>query len=128
MSLDTDDEILQDFLIEAGEILERLNEELVELEQSPDDNDLLNAVFRGFPSPILHSGGRSAAARCRRAAHPGGAARGLGVFLRPRPPAEERGGSASASGPALQRVSLSRATYRSRFLYGERVRRSNKTT
>ena len=48
MSLDSDDEILQDFLVEAGEILERLNEELVELEQSPDDNDLLNAVFRGF--------------------------------------------------------------------------------
>jgi two-component system chemotaxis sensor kinase CheA len=48
MSLDTDDEILQDFLVEAGEILERLSEELVELEQSPDDVDLLNAVFRGF--------------------------------------------------------------------------------
>jgi len=48
MSLDADDEILQDFLVEAGEILERLNEELVELEQSPNDVDLLNAVFRGF--------------------------------------------------------------------------------
>jgi two-component system chemotaxis sensor kinase CheA len=48
MSLDADDEILQDFLVEAGEILERLNEELVELEQSPGDVDLLNAVFRGF--------------------------------------------------------------------------------
>jgi len=48
MSIDADDEILQDFLIEAGEILERLNEELVELEQTPDDVDMLNAVFRGF--------------------------------------------------------------------------------
>jgi two-component system chemotaxis sensor kinase CheA len=48
MSLDADDEILQDFLVEAGEILERLNEELVELEQRPDDVGLLNAVFRGF--------------------------------------------------------------------------------
>ena len=48
MSIDADDEILQDFLIEAGEILERLNEELVELEQRPDDIDMLNAVFRGF--------------------------------------------------------------------------------
>ncbi len=48
MSIDADDEILQDFLVEAGEILERLNEELVELEQSPGDVDLLNAVFRGF--------------------------------------------------------------------------------
>ncbi len=48
MGLDTDDEILQDFLVEAGEILERLNEELVELEQSPDDMDMLNGVFRSF--------------------------------------------------------------------------------
>jgi len=48
MAIDADDEILQDFLVEAGEILERLNEELVELEQSPDDTDLLNSVFRGF--------------------------------------------------------------------------------
>lgn len=43
-----DDELLQDFLIEAGEILELLNEQLVDLEKSPDDMDLLNAVFRGF--------------------------------------------------------------------------------
>jgi len=43
-----DDELLQDFLIEAGEILESLNEQLVDLEQSPDDMDLLNTVFRGF--------------------------------------------------------------------------------
>ncbi len=48
MGIDADDEILRDFLVEAGEILERLNEELVELEQRPDDVDLLNAVFRGF--------------------------------------------------------------------------------
>ncbi len=48
MSIDSDDEILQDFLIEAGEIQETLNEELLDLEQSPDDLDLLNSVFRGF--------------------------------------------------------------------------------
>ncbi len=48
MALDADDEILQDFLVEASEILEQLNEQLVELEQSPTDADLLNAVFRGF--------------------------------------------------------------------------------
>lgn len=48
MSIDLDDEILQDFLVEAGEILEKLSEQLVELEQSPDDYDLLNAIFRGF--------------------------------------------------------------------------------
>ncbi len=48
MSLDSDDEILQDFLVEAGEILEALSGQLVELEQRPDDVDLLNAIFRGF--------------------------------------------------------------------------------
>lgn len=48
MSFSEDEEILQDFLVEAGEILEQLSEQLVELEQSPDDKDLLNAIFRGF--------------------------------------------------------------------------------
>ena len=48
MALDLNDEILQDFLVEGGEILEELNEQLVDLEQTPDDPDLLNAVFRGF--------------------------------------------------------------------------------
>jgi len=48
MGLDADEEILQDFLVEAGEILELLSEQLIELEQSPDDADLLNAIFRGF--------------------------------------------------------------------------------
>jgi len=48
MTIDTNDEILQDFLVEAGEILEELNEQLVDLEQRPDDYDLLNTVFRGF--------------------------------------------------------------------------------
>ncbi|MBI5615854.1 MAG: chemotaxis protein CheA [Gammaproteobacteria bacterium] len=43
-----DDEILQDFLIEAQEILERLDSQLVALEAAPDDHELLNAVFRGF--------------------------------------------------------------------------------
>ena len=48
MAFDADDEILQDFLIEAGEIIETLNEELVELEQRPNDSELLNSVFRSF--------------------------------------------------------------------------------
>ena len=48
MSFDADEEILQDFLVEAGEILEHLSEQLVELESRPDDMDLLNAIFRGF--------------------------------------------------------------------------------
>ncbi len=48
MSLDVDQEILEDFLVEAGEILELLSEQLVDLEQHPEDRELLNAIFRGF--------------------------------------------------------------------------------
>ncbi|MBS3954912.1 MAG: chemotaxis protein CheA [Methylomicrobium sp.] len=48
MAIDLDDEILQDFLVEAGEILDLLGEQLVQLEQMPEDYDLLNAIFRGF--------------------------------------------------------------------------------
>ena len=48
MSFGADEEMLQDFLVEAGEILELLSEQLVELESRPDDADLLNAIFRGF--------------------------------------------------------------------------------
>ena len=47
-ALDSDDEILQDFLVEAEEILEGLNEQLVELESQPEDSELLNSIFRGF--------------------------------------------------------------------------------
>ncbi|MEC8139014.1 MAG: chemotaxis protein CheA [Pseudomonadota bacterium] len=48
MSFEVDEDILQDFLVEAGEILELLSEQLVELENNPEDKDLLNAIFRGF--------------------------------------------------------------------------------
>ncbi|MGR4897059.1 chemotaxis protein CheA [Stenotrophomonas sp. LARHCG68] len=42
------DDIAADFIIEAQEILDRLGEQLVTLEQAPEDTDQLNAVFRGF--------------------------------------------------------------------------------
>ena len=48
MGFEVDEEILEDFLVEAGEILEQLQEQLVELENDPDNADLLNAIFRGF--------------------------------------------------------------------------------
>jgi len=48
MAIDFNDEILQDFLVEAGEIIELLDEQLVELERNPEDVELLNAIFRGF--------------------------------------------------------------------------------
>lgn len=48
MSEFSDVELLQDFLMEAGEMLEDVDIKLVELEQNPEDGDLLNTVFRGF--------------------------------------------------------------------------------
>jgi len=48
ISQEEDDELLQDFLIEAGEILEQLTQQVVDLEKSPGDREIINAVFRGF--------------------------------------------------------------------------------
>lgn len=48
MSFEVDNEILRDFLVEAGEILESLSEELVELENDAENEELLNSIFRGF--------------------------------------------------------------------------------
>ncbi len=42
------EEIVQDFLLEAEELLEELDEDLVKLESSSDDTDLLNKIFRAF--------------------------------------------------------------------------------
>ena len=41
-------EILDSFLIETKEILEKLDQDLLQIEQSPDDKDLINTVFRAF--------------------------------------------------------------------------------
>jgi len=46
--MEEDDELLQDFLIDAGEILEQLTQQVVDLEKTPDDKEIINAVFRGF--------------------------------------------------------------------------------
>ncbi|MEM1184849.1 MAG: chemotaxis protein CheA [Planctomycetota bacterium] len=45
---DFDPEILQDFLTESGELLDELETELVSLEATPDDPDLINLVFRAL--------------------------------------------------------------------------------
>jgi two-component system chemotaxis sensor kinase CheA len=42
------EDLLQDFLIEAGELLAGVDNKLVDLEQRPDDHTLLNEIFRGF--------------------------------------------------------------------------------
>ena len=41
-------EILESFLVETREILEKLDVDLMELENRPDDKDLLNEIFRSF--------------------------------------------------------------------------------
>ena len=43
-----DDDIRADFLVEAGDLIEKLGGQLVELESRPDDTDLLNGIFRAF--------------------------------------------------------------------------------
>jgi two-component system chemotaxis sensor kinase CheA len=48
MGIELDSELRDDFLTESRELLSRLAEQLVDLERSPDDRELLNAVFRGF--------------------------------------------------------------------------------
>ena len=48
MSVELDTELLNVFLIEARELLERLGEQLVALETDPRDSEMLNAVFRAF--------------------------------------------------------------------------------
>ena len=43
-----DSELRDDFLVEAGELILRLGEQLIQLETSPLDRELLNGVFRVF--------------------------------------------------------------------------------
>ncbi|MGE3728279.1 MAG: chemotaxis protein CheA [Candidatus Sericytochromatia bacterium] len=40
------DEIIEDFKVEAGELIESLDQDLLSLEQTPDNLDLLNQIFR----------------------------------------------------------------------------------
>ncbi len=44
--IDEMQEIMEDFLVEAFEMIEQLDQDLVELESNPDDLDLLNKIFR----------------------------------------------------------------------------------
>src|SRR5258707_11104763 len=43
-----DQDIIREFLIESGENLNRLDQEIVELERRPQDADLLASIFRTF--------------------------------------------------------------------------------
>jgi len=42
------EDMLQDFLTEASDLLSGVDNKLVDLEKHPDDKDLLNEIFRGF--------------------------------------------------------------------------------
>lgn len=42
------EDLLQDFLVEAGDLLSGVDNKLVDLERTPDDPALLNEIFRGF--------------------------------------------------------------------------------
>jgi two-component system chemotaxis sensor kinase CheA len=42
------EELLSDFLLEAGEMLSDVDSKLMELEKRPNDSSLLNEIFRGF--------------------------------------------------------------------------------
>ena len=44
--MDEFQEILQDFLVESFELVEKLDEDLIELENNPEDLELLNGIFR----------------------------------------------------------------------------------
>lgn len=44
--MDDMQEILEDFLVEAFELVEQIDQDLVALESTPDDLDLLNRIFR----------------------------------------------------------------------------------
>jgi len=45
---DFDPEIMQDFLTEASELLSQLEIDLVALEGSPSDDEMINRVFRAL--------------------------------------------------------------------------------
>ena len=42
------EELLSDFLLEAGDMLSDVDSKLMELEKRPSDSNLLNEIFRGF--------------------------------------------------------------------------------
>lgn len=42
------EDLLQDFLVEATDLLSGVDNKLVDLEKSPGDRGLLNEIFRGF--------------------------------------------------------------------------------
>ncbi len=48
MDLDLEDDMVKEFLVESYENLDRLDHDLLALEEAPDDRDKLSSVFRAI--------------------------------------------------------------------------------
>ena len=46
------EDLLQDFLQEASDMLSDVDNKLVDLERNPEDRQLLNDIFRGFHTTV----------------------------------------------------------------------------
>jgi len=68
--MDNNDQILDEFLIEAGEIFDRLDLDFVQLEQTPDDKKLIGNIFRAMHT-LKGSSGFFAFHRLEKVAHAG---------------------------------------------------------
>src|SRR3989442_4363601 len=64
------DDLVRDFLVESGENLDRLDQELVQLESDPSSRDLLSSIFRTIHT-IKGSCGFLGFARLEKVAHGG---------------------------------------------------------
>ena len=68
--MDNNDQILDDFLLEAGEIFDQLDLDFVQLEQTPDDKKLIGNIFRAMHT-LKGSSGFFAFHRLEKVAHAG---------------------------------------------------------
>ncbi|MBU3623817.1 chemotaxis protein CheA [Polynucleobacter sp. AP-Latsch-80-C2] len=68
--MDNNDQILDEFLLEAGEIFDQLDIDFVQLEQTPEDKKLLGNIFRAMHT-LKGSSGFFAFHRLEKVAHAG---------------------------------------------------------
>ena len=68
--MDNNDQILDEFLLEAGEIFDRLDLDFVQLEQTPQDRKLIGNIFRAMHT-LKGSSGFFAFHRLEKVAHAG---------------------------------------------------------
>jgi two-component system, chemotaxis family, sensor kinase CheA len=68
--MDNNDQILDEFLLEAGEIFDQLDLDFVQLEQTPDDKKLIGNIFRAMHT-LKGSSGFFAFHRLEKVAHAG---------------------------------------------------------